>query len=164
MKFYTLAITILVGAILSNSSFADDNNINVTVKVTVQKLPCEINNNQVIDVDFGDSVITTDVARGVIEKVVNYTLDCTNADESKTLVMRINGSGAAFDNTLLKTNISELGIKVKVDGQDFPLNGELNLANATSKPELKAQLVQQPGTHLPTGGFTASATMMVGYQ
>jgi type 1 fimbria pilin len=68
MKFYTLAITILVGAILSNSSFADDNNINVTVKVTVQKLPCEINNNQVIDVDFGDSVITTDVARGVIER------------------------------------------------------------------------------------------------
>jgi hypothetical protein len=33
--------------------------------------------------------------------------------------MRINGSGAAFDNTLLKTNISELGIKVKADGQDF---------------------------------------------
>lgn len=164
MKLYRLAVAILVGGLIFNAAIADDNNINVTVTVTVRALPCKINDNQVIDVDFGDSVITTDVARGLVEKDVNYTLDCADADESKTLAMRIKGSGASFDETLLKTNIPELGIKMKADGVDFPVNTDLVLATSASKPALKAQLVQQLGAHLPTGGFTAGATMTVDYQ
>lgn len=164
MKLHRLAIAVLVGGVISNAAMADDNSIMVTVKVTVRALPCKINDNQVIDVDFGDSVITTDVARGVVEKDVNYTLDCTNADVSKTLAMRIKGSGATFDDKSLKTSIPELGIKMKADGVDYPVNTDLVLANSTSKPALKAQLVQQPGARLPTGGFTAGATMTVDYQ
>lgn len=126
--------------------------------------PCEVNNNQLIDVDFGDSVITTDVANGTVEKAVNYSLDCTNADQSKTLVMRISGTGADFDTDVLKTNMPELGVKMKADGADYPLNTNLVMANALTKPALMAQLVQQPGARLSTGSFTAGATMTVDYQ
>ncbi|HCM9421909.1 fimbrial protein [Enterobacter asburiae] len=143
---------------------ADQNTAIIAVKVTINATPCEINGNQNIDVDFGDNVITTDVAKGSVEKDVKYTLDCTNADKSKTLVMRISGAGASFDNNVLKTSIPELGIKLKADGVDYPVNTELVLASSSSKPALKALLVQQPGAHLPTGGFNASATMTVDYQ
>lgn len=149
---------------VSLAALAEDNTAIITVTVTVNAAPCEINNNQLIDVDFGDSVITTDVAKGTVEKPVNYTLDCANADQNKTLAMRISGAGADFDDKVLKTSIPELGVKMKADGADYPLNSNLTLASATSKPALTALLVQQPGARLPTGGFTAGATMTVDYQ
>ncbi|CCJ86239.1 fimbrial protein [Cronobacter dublinensis] len=157
------AVLLLIGAV-SGLAYAEQNTAVITVQVTVVSAPCEINNNQLIDVDFGSSVITTDVAKGTVEKPVNYTLDCANADQSKMLVMRISGAGADFDSNVLKTSIAELGIKMKADGADYPLNSDLVLASPTDKPALTALLVQQPGAHLPTGGFTAGATMTVNYQ
>ncbi|HCM9126669.1 TPA: fimbrial protein [Enterobacter asburiae] len=164
MKLFRLAAIVLIFGAISHSSVADDNNINITVKVVVRASPCKINNGQVIDVNFGDTVITTDVPKQLVEKDVNYTLDCASADQSKTLVMRISGTGATFDDKSLKTSIPELGIKMKADGADYPVNTDLVLANSSSKPALKALLVQESGAHLPTGSFTAGATMTVDYQ
>jgi len=149
---------------MSLGAWADQNTATITVNVTINATPCKINNNQNIDVDFGDSVITTDVAKGVVEKDIAYTLDCTNADQNEALAMSIKGTGADFNADVLKTSIPELGINLKADGIDYPLNTELALANSSSKPNLKAVLVQQSGTHLPTGIFTAGATMTVDYQ
>lgn len=165
MKLSGLAALVLLGGFSCLSAQADDETtVMLTVKVTINAAPCVINNNQMIGVDFGDSVVVTEVAKGTVEKPVNYTLDCTSADQSKTLVMRISGAGAEFDGTVLKTSIPALGVKMKADGADYPLNTDLALATASSKPALTALLVQQPGARLPTGGFTAGATMTVDYQ
>ncbi|EOC1286312.1 fimbrial protein [Cronobacter muytjensii] len=164
MKLSGLAALALLGGFASFSANADSNTAVITVNVTINAAPCVINNDQLIDVDFGDSVVVTEVAKGTVEKPVNYTLDCTSADQSKTLVMRISGAGAEFDGTVLKTSIPALGVKMKADGADYPLNTDLVLATASSKPALTALLVQQPGARLPTGGFTAGATMTVNYQ
>lgn len=150
--------------LLSSAAQADQNTAVITVNVTVTASPCEINNNQNINVDFGDSVITTDVMAGTVEKPVNYTLDCSNADTARTLKMHILGSGAEFNGDLLQTSIPELAIKLKADGADYPLNSDLALASASTKPDLVAMLVGKPGSRLPTGGFTAGATMTVDYQ
>ncbi|EOC1324721.1 fimbrial protein [Cronobacter dublinensis] len=163
MRLSLLVATLLLGSVCSSTNAAN-NTITINVKVTVNAPPCQINNNQLIDVDFSDSVITTDVAKGTVEKPVNYTLDCANAEQGKTLVMRISGTGADFDNNILKTSISALGVKLKADGVNYPLNTDLALTSSTSKPELKALLVQQSGARLPTGEFTAGATMTVSYQ
>lgn len=152
--------------VFAGHALAEDqqNTVMVTVSVTINASPCEINNNQNIDVDFGDSVITTDVMAGTVEKTINYMLDCSNADTAKTLKMRISGTGADFNADLLQTSIPELAIKLKADGTDFPLNTDLTLATTTSKPNLVAVLQGKPGARLPTGGFTAGATMTVDYQ
>lgn len=163
MRLSLLVATLLLGSVCSSTNAAS-NTITINVKVSVNAPPCQINNNQLIDVDFSDSVITTDVAKGTVEKPVNYTLDCANAEQGKTLVMRISGTGADFDNNILKTSISALGVKLKADGVNYPLNTDLALTSSTSKPELKALLVQQSGARLPTGEFTAGATMTVSYQ
>ncbi|WP_312983802.1 fimbrial protein [Atlantibacter sp.] len=162
MKFSRLVA--LLGMLGSVTAIADDNTAVLTVEVVINAPPCEINGNKIIDVDYGENVITTDVAKGIVEKAVNYTLDCSSADQSKTLVMRISGSGADFDSKVLKTSIPELGVKLKADGVDFPLNTPLAMASSTSQPALTALLVQQPGARLETGDFTAGATMTVEYQ
>lgn len=136
----------------------------ITVNVTILAAPCEINNNQNINVDFGDEVAVTDVALGLIAKDISYTLDCRNANTAKTLKMMIRGAGADFDANVLQTSVTDLGVKIEADGVDFPLNSDLALASSDAKPALKAVLVQKPGARLQTGAFTAGATMMVDYQ
>ncbi|ELY2742248.1 fimbrial protein [Cronobacter turicensis] len=150
--------------LINGSVYADQNTAVITVNVTIMSPPCEINNNQNIDIDFGESVITTDVIAGKVERKIKYTLDCSSADMARTLKMRIKGAGADFNADLLQTSISEMAIRLKTDGANFPLNTDLALASTTTKPELVAALVGKPGAHLPTGGFTAGATMTVDYQ
>lgn len=162
-SFFWLAAGFMVLA-GSDAAQAEENTAILTVTVTITSAPCEINNNQVIDVDFGNSVLTTEVAKGTYEKAINYTLDCSNADSSKILKMRIEGTGATFDSTVLQTSVPALGIKLKANGNVFPLGSDLAFSSMASKPALTALLVQQSGSRLPTGDFSAGATMTVSYQ
>lgn len=157
MKTLFSVLAAMLACTLAGSAAAADN---VRFSGTLISAPCKINS---IDVDFGTRV-TTDVSAGKVEQAVNYTMNCTNALPGKSLKMRITGTGTGFDSQALKTSIAALGIKMKADDVVYPLNSDLNFSAATAKPALKALLVQQPGARLPTGGFTATATMMVDYQ
>lgn len=141
-----------------------DNTATITVNVTIVNSPCVINNNQPIDVDFGNDVAVTDVATGLVEKRINYELDCSSMDIEKSLEMTISGTGADFDTEVLKTSILNLGVKIKANGNSFPLNSAFDFATAETKPTLTALLVQKPGSRLDVGAFTAGATMTVVYQ
>ncbi|ELJ4094514.1 fimbrial protein [Salmonella enterica] len=164
MKPEKCRIVALLILLTAGMVHADDYSATITVTVTATNPPCVINNNQIIDVDFGQNVVVTDVAAGTVEKPVPYTLDCGNLDPSKSLKMRITGNSAGFDNALLQTNIPELGIKLNANGVEFPLNTDLLFSSSEEKPYLSAALVQQPGYRLPVGEFSAGATMTVDYQ
>ncbi|ELY2670854.1 fimbrial protein [Cronobacter sakazakii] len=162
-KAFLPGIALLI-ACVSSPVPAEDNTIQITVSVTISIEPCEINHNQDIDVDFGDNVITTEVAQGIYEKAIDYTLDCGNAIPGKMLKMRLVGNGASFDSDVLKTSVDALGVKFKNNGVDYPLNSDVNFISQENKPALTAMLVKKNGTRLPTGAFSAGATMMVDYQ
>lgn len=147
----------ILACALAGSAVAADN---VRFSGTLISAPCKINS---IDVDFGTRVVT-DVPAGKVAQTVNYTMSCTGVLPGKSLKMRITGTGAGFDSQALKTSIAALGIKMQADGVVYPLNSSLSFASPTARPVLKALLVQQAGARLPTGGFTATATMMVDYQ
>lgn len=149
---------------LCQSVRAQDNAALITVNVTIQAATCKINNNQNIDVDFGSEVAVTDVAAGLVEQKIIYDLDCSSVDTDKSLKMVISGMGADFDGNVLKTSMTDLGVKIKADGTDYPLNTDLGLASKDTKPALTALLVQKAGARLQTGAFTAGATMKVDYQ
>lgn len=161
IKWFT---ALLLLAVAGQNTWAADNSANLTVKVIINAAPCEINNNQNIDVDFGSDVAVTDVAAGLIEKPISYELNCTSMDTTKSLKMTISGNGADFDQDVLKTSITSLGVKIKANGNDYPLNTAFNFVSAETKPDLTALLVQQSGARLETGAFTAGATMTVDYQ
>ncbi|WEP49084.1 fimbrial protein [Cronobacter dublinensis subsp. beijingensis] len=131
---------------------------NATISLPV----CDLNGGNPIDIDFGSAIAITDVASEKIEKNIDYKITCSY--DNYGLKIKILGTGASFNSYLLQTNINELGIKFKVDKMDYPLNTNFNFTSAAAKPVLKAILTQQAGSHLPTGDFTASATMRLEYQ
>ncbi|EAW0727648.1 fimbrial protein [Salmonella enterica] len=137
----------------------------VTVTVNVLENPCTVNNNQIIDVNFGDSVITTDAEAGKVSVPVDFTLTCDDAI-SNDLTMTIKGTPASYDTdgSLLSTNLSALAIQLKENGLVFPFNKAINFTYPGSIPSLDAVLVVKPGERLPTGEFSAGATMIVDYQ
>lgn len=138
------------------------NSVTITVKVTVlTPPPCTINDNRPIEVEFGD-VMTTRVDGDSYRMPVNYTLGCTGAS-SNAMKLQVQGDGANFDGSVLKTTKTGLGIKLQQGSNKLAINSWLNFTYP-NQPELWAIPVKQSGATLTGGEFTAGATMKVDYQ
>lgn len=159
---FPMAFTLVAMLISAPLMTLASNMAYVTVSVTVvQPPPCTINDDQPIEVDFGD-VMTTRVDGINYRMPVNYALSCSNAS-SNAMKLQVNGSGASFDSTLLRTNKTGLGIELRQGNNKLPVNRWLSFTYP-QKPELWAIPVKQSGTTLTGGEFTAGATMKVAYQ
>ncbi|WP_366519502.1 fimbrial protein [Serratia nevei] len=135
----------------------------VTVSVTVLAPPaCVINGERPIEVDFGDEVMTTRVDGSNFKRPIDYTLSCSGLSKN-ALKMQVQGTGAAFDGTVLKTDKSGLGIAILNGGSRWALNSWTNFTYP-NKPTLTAVPVKQSGATLQGGAFNASATLRVDYQ
>lgn len=134
----------------------------VTVKVRVVAMPCEINNNNLIEVNFGNDVMTTRVDGEYKKMPITYTLKCQGG-ASHAVRMRIDGQGTAFDGGVLKTNKSDFGIALLNGGKRLPINGWLNFTYP-NQPTLEAVPVKRSGARLSGGAFSAGATMKVEYR
>lgn len=160
-----IGITAIVGTatLFSNSALALNKTATVNVSVTIFAAPpCVINGNNTINVDFGDTVLTSDIDGIQYMKPVTYTLNCTSA-ASNALKLSIKGNGASFDSSVLKTSNSSLGIKLIRNGQAFPLNTTSNFTYPNI-PVLQAVPVKQTNATLSTGYFSGTATLVVEYQ
>lgn len=135
----------------------------VTVKVTIVSQPCTINNDQPIEVDFGE-VMTTRVDGQNYRMPVNYTLNCPSLQKN---ALRMQISGNAIDvgatTNVLETNIPDFGIVLARGSTPFNINSSLDFI-FPALPELYAAPIKKAGVTLPTGAFTASSTMKVTYQ
>lgn len=140
--------------------FAAPNTVTITVTV-VAPLPCVINDDRPIEVEFGD-VMTNLVDGDNYRMPVNYTLSCTGGT-SNAMKLQVKGTGAAFDATLLQTNKADLGIELRQGNSRLAVNDWLKF-NYPDKPELWAVPVKQRGATLTGGEFSAGATMEVAYQ
>lgn len=138
---------------------------NVTIKVTVLAKPsCKLNNNNPINVDFGDDVMTNKIDGSNYTESLVYSLDCeTGASGSMTL--SINGNSSSFDPSALNTSVAGLAIRLKNDATTLALNtGSVTFTYPTSAlPSLFAVPIKQSGASLSAGAFTASATMTLDY-
>lgn len=134
----------------------------VTVTVTALALPaCVINDDRPIEVEFGD-VMTTRVDGNNYRKRVGYNLSCKGGAHN-AMKLQVQGNGASFDSSLLKTNKAGLGIELQQGNSKLGINTWLKFFYP-NKPELWAMPVKQGGATLAGGKFNASATMMVDYQ
>ena len=136
----------------------------VTVKVrVVEPLPCVLNGNQTIEVNFGD-LQTGQVDGSHSEQPLPYTLTCTG-NRSNALKMQLTGTpaGNGFGSNVLQTSVPGLGIALKAGGNALALNGWLNFTYP-ALPALSAVPVRATGASLPGGDFSASATLRVEYQ
>lgn len=137
---------------------------NVTVRVTIVAAPpCVVNNNNTIEVNFGNDVLTTRVDGNAYKKMpVTYSINCSGGS-SNAVKMRIDGTGAGFDSTVLSTNQTDFGIALLNNGSRYPINSWVNFS-APSPPNLEAVPAKRAGVTLKGGPFSAGATMKVEYQ
>lgn len=135
----------------------------LTVKVTiVAPPPCVINDNSLIEVNFGNDVMTTRVDGSYKKMPVVYNVVCKNAPNN-AMKIQVAGNGAGFDSEVLQTNKNDLGIALISNGNRLPVNSWLNFTYPNT-PRLEAVPVKQPGATLTGGAFSAGATMKVEYQ
>ncbi|MEL5308184.1 fimbrial protein [Serratia nevei] len=136
----------------------------VAVKVTVlAPLPCVLNEKQPIGIDFGNEVMTTRIDGQAYRQKVNYRLSCSGQGKN-AMRLQIKGASAAFDATALQTNVNGLAIAFEQPvGKRLPVNGWANF-DYPNLPDLYAVPVKKTGVNLPTGEFSAAATLRVDYQ
>ncbi len=134
--------------------------VNVNVKI-VESPDCIINNNNNIEVDFGN-ILTTKIDGNNYGMPVLYSLDCKELPSNR-IKLQINGSGANFDDAILQTNINGLGIELRQNNQKLPINSWVDFLYP-NVPEILAIPVKQNDLILTGGDFTASATLQIAYQ
>ncbi|HIE1345155.1 TPA: fimbrial protein [Serratia marcescens] len=135
----------------------------VAVKVTVVAAPpCIINGDQIIDVDFGNELLTTKIDGNNYIKTVDYSLECKD-NTSNAMKLKVQGNATTFDVSALQTNMADLGVALKANGAALTINGWVNFTYP-DKPVLQAVPVKRAGSTLSGGDFSAGATLMVDYQ
>lgn len=151
-----------LGALLAAAPLMLQAATTVTVKVTVvAPPPCVINGDRPIEVEFGE-VMTTRVDGKNHRTPVSYSLSCSR-QSNNAMKLQVQGTGAPFDTSVLKTNKTGLGIQLRQGDSKLALNSWLNFTYPDA-PELWAVPVKQSGVTLSGGEFTAGATMKVAYQ
>lgn len=151
-----LALATTVNPVMAATS----STINITVILTAP--PCEINDNKLIEVNFGNDVLTTLVDGNYKKMQVPYTVQCPPGAPS-AMNIRIEGTGAAFNHDVLTTNITDFGIAISSNGTALPINSSKGFTYP-DWPKIEAVPVKRPGATLSGGVFSAGAVMKVEYR
>ncbi|ARZ01922.1 fimbrial protein [Yersinia ruckeri] len=125
----------------------------------IEPPPCIINGDKPINVDFGDSVVTTKVDGVNYKRPVDYTLNCENSQTS-ILKIQIKGNASAFDSTILLTSSPNLGIQIFSDGVKLSVN-EWDIFAHNTPPVLEVVPIKNKNAILKGGKFDATATLLI---
>lgn len=136
----------------------------VTIKgVIISPPPCTINNNNTINVNFGNAVDISKVDGKNYLTDISYSLQCTG-NTSDTMTLSIQGTPADFDSgAALEGGHGGLGIELLHDGDRLKLGDKIAFTYPTL-PSLQAVPVKKEGATLETGEFSVGATMVVDWQ
>lgn len=126
----------------------------------VEALPCTINNNQLVEVEFGNDLIIRALDGVRYSKRVPYQIACSAPG---TVRISVQGTATHFDGAAIATDASGLGIRLLQAGQAFTLNTPITV-DALNLPVLMAVPVANPGQPPTPGAFTARATLVADYQ
>ncbi len=125
--------------------------------------PCTINNDQVIDVPFGN--VGIDKVDGVAyAQKIPFFVDCKGVADTTSLNLTMSGIAVSFDGAALKTNADGLGIKIKADGIAMKLNKPyITTLKDLETLTLTAVPVKDPDKPLTEQNFSAVATLTADY-
>jgi len=128
----------------------------------IERTECVVNNNRVIDIDFGLNVGVGKVDGINYRKNINYILDCTSAGPGGGLGLVISGPVFTYDSSAIETSNTDLGVKFLLGDKPITLDKRIEI-NPASLPKLDVVLIKRPGSVLKAGSFYASATLLAMY-
>lgn len=149
--------------LLTEAAMADDDITTVHISGTLVDTPeCTVNDNNLVDVNFGDDVITRQVDGLNFKTRIPFDLVCDNL-ASKGLRVAITGTPAAFGSGLIDAGKNGLAIQL--------WNGGTKVANAEQvrftypdTPELWATPVALDNSTLTAGTFSSAASLVLSFQ
>lgn len=128
----------------------------------VEEMPCDINDGQPVDLDFGDAVAINKIGGSHFIKPITLNFTCSS-NPIAGLAVTILATSTNFDNSAVQTDIGDLGIRLTKKGNGIAFNTPL-VVNYPDPLTLMASPVKRAGSQLMPGDFTAFATAVVDYQ
>nr|SAY43906.1 Uncharacterised protein [Serratia marcescens] len=125
--------------------------------------PCTLNDDGIIDVDFGDRVGINKVDGVNYRQTIGYRIRCEPGIGKWDMLLSLTGTAATFDEAAVQTNRRSLGIRIYQNAQPFKVGSALPVDPA-KPPVLEAVPIGKPGEALTEGAFEAAATLRADYQ
>lgn len=148
-------------ALIPNTASAEDN---LKLKgVLIVPPDCTINNNELIEVPFGDNLGVNKIDGVNYTQPVDYHLECEKNSHDWTLQLNVSGAPSDLNSAALATNLADLAIYLALDGTPLTLN-EWYPISADAPPKMTAVPIKRAGSTLPAEAFEATATLQVEYQ
>ncbi|MDQ0741404.1 fimbrial protein [Pseudomonas sp. W4I3] len=156
-----------IGVIAAGVLLALSQGVQAATSLTIRAViiappPCVINGGSTLDVPFGNDLLTSRVDGVNYRRDVPYTVTC-DAPFSNALTLELKGTAASFDSRALSTRKADLGVRLFVNGADWPVNTMVNFTYPNF-PVVQAAPVKRAGSKLTGGAFDATATLVVDYQ
>lgn len=156
-----LAVMLLPNFCVQGAITINPTPIKITGSV-IATAACTFGSDKTLQIEFGD-VFINQISGDYYKKPLDYTLSCNGDADGKTIKMEWVGDAAAFDNTLLTTDVTGLGIKLLQNSNKVSPNTWFSI-NAVSPPALDVVLVKNNGANFSNGQeFNASAILKVDY-
>ncbi len=155
----TLMISLLI---LVSNNIALANNMKLH-GILLEPPACTIQDDNVIDVFFGKNVGIHRVDGINYTQEVDYKLVCAANSKGWVLGLSVIGPQSNFDSAALQTNVNNLAIRLTQNGKPFEINKRIAIT-PTTQPSLKAVPIKRPGSDLPEGAFSVTATLLAEYQ
>lgn len=157
-----LLLPLLLGSQVQTATAQSEIFVRITGTI-IGAAPCKINGGRVIEVNFGDDVVTARVDGTNYKQLIDYSLECVRA-RTNSMRFKIEGRSAVFSsNVLATTERTNLGIMFWNNDNPLAVNSWINFQYPIM-PILKAAPVKAQGSQLSTGKFSAGATLLVEYQ
>jgi len=123
---------------------------------------CEFNSGKVIDINF-DKVGVKKIDGIRYARTVTVNLTCRSS-LGKKLMLQIQGDSVNGSVNVLKTNVSNLGISFRDNkGEPLILNRFFDSHSETAFTFIVVPVKMDAGISLPTGEFSAVATLVSSY-
>ncbi|MGX5793957.1 fimbrial protein [Pseudomonas sp. E2-15] len=154
---------LVAGGLLWAASQGVQADTNLTIRaVIIAPPPCVINSGGTLDVPFGNDLLTSRIDGVNYRRAVPYTVVC-DSPFNNAMTLELKGTAASFDRNVLLTRKPDLGVKLFVNGANWPLNTAVNFTHPNF-PTVQAVPVKRAGSTLTGGAFDAAATLVVDYQ
>ncbi|WEP49083.1 fimbrial protein [Cronobacter dublinensis subsp. beijingensis] len=162
MKYFLRALCFASATCAAYPVAAQD--VNMTFHGTLIAPPCTINNEQTIDVRFGDDLAVEKIDGTNYLQPVNYRVTCAAGYTPNNLAIVIETTNpTSFDESAIQTSKKDLGLHILVNGLPVTFGQRVAINDIVTLPLIQAVPVQSGNGILTAGAFEASMTLRIDY-
>lgn len=141
--------------------------LNANNNFSVEPSTCTINNNQPIEVSYGEvnqALIGDDPSSSAVLKRIGLSYRCPTPGITMPIKITLKGLTSAFNANVLRLSNENLGTGLLRNGVLIgpERSFNTNIYNSTGADDVVFALVRKPGSLPATGGFTGSGTLVMG--